>query len=111
MATMIDAAALRHKITLQSVAQARDSVGGITETVTTHAVTWAKIEGLSSREFWDAKAVQAENSLRFTIRLMSGVTAQMRVSWDGRTFEITEPPFDPDGRRRYLVFVAAEDVG
>jgi SPP1 family predicted phage head-tail adaptor len=61
----------------------------------------AKIEQVSGGETIRGRQVSAETSLLFTVRWLSGVTAQMRVSYDGRTFGIVRAA-DPYGDRREL---------
>lgn len=106
---MTSAADLRHKITLQTVTAARTGTGGITETVATYAERWAKVEGLRSIEFFTAKQTQSERTLRFTVRYDSGITPQMRILFETRTYHI-EGVRDLNGKKRWLELLAIEDL-
>jgi len=63
---------------------------------------WAARQPLRGREFFAAAAVQAESTVRYVIRLRSGITSNMRVVdlKDGRIYDIIAPPIeDPFGDR------------
>lgn len=98
------AGALRHTITIQTRTVTRDSYGGETETWADSATVPASVESLSGREYWAARQTMASEIVRFRIRWRQGVTADCRIVWDGRTWDI-ESVQDPDGRRRELVIV------
>lgn len=80
----------RHYITIQTTAQTRDAVGGITDAWSTHVNAWASIEPLQvgSRERLDAQKFTAEVTLLVKMRWQDGITPKMRISWDSRTFDI-----------------------
>lgn len=79
---------LRKRITIQSVAQVTDGMGGFTETWSTHATRWGKIEPATGSEIWFANQRQARTTHTITIRYLGTVTAKMRVSYGGRIFHI-----------------------
>ena len=106
---MTSAGELRHRVTFQTVTASNSGTGGVTYTTTDYAQRWAKVEGLRSIEFFTAKAVQAERALRFTVRYDSGITAQMRILYETRTYHI-EGLMDLDGRQRWLTILAVEDL-
>jgi SPP1 family predicted phage head-tail adaptor len=100
---------LREKITIQTVTAARDSLGGITETVATYKEVWAKVEALRGREYFDARQLHSERMLRFIVRYDSGITHQKRISYDSRSFEIEEV-YDPDNRSHWMIILAVEQA-
>lgn len=79
---------LRHRITLQSKAVVKDIEGITKETWTDLATVWAAIEPLRGREYFQAAAVNQENTVRFRIRYRPGITSSMRVKYRSRLFDI-----------------------
>lgn len=60
------------------------------------------------REFLAAEAIRAETVGRFETDYISGVTAAMRVLWDGQPWAIKAPPMrDPTARRSMTLMVGA----
>ncbi|KMY52276.1 head-tail adaptor protein [Peribacillus loiseleuriae] len=53
---------------------------------------WAMIKTLSDKgsayEFYEAATTHAQNTNSFVIRYTPGITADMRIKYNGRTFEI-----------------------
>lgn len=68
---------------------------------------WCKKEGLSGRTFYQAKAVQAETDILFTIRYMEGITTDMRIVENSNTYRIKVPLLDKDGKKRELQITAS----
>ncbi len=79
---------LRQRIVIQTLSTAPDDQGGSTETWTTFATVWAKIEPVSSRERYYSEQIQYQRSHKITMRYLAGVTNTMRISFDSRTFQI-----------------------
>ena len=97
---------LRHRILiLQKVATTTDSDGYPIETWKPFFPAWAKVEPVAGREYFQAAAVQAQRQVRFTIRCRRGITAAMRLRWDGQDYEIKGPPIDLGGQRKWLEIV------
>lgn len=86
---MIKAGDLRHRITLQRRIAGVDAEGFAVETWTDVATVWAAVENLYGREYWQAAAVQAENTVKFTIRYRPDVDQTMRIIFRGQVYEIT----------------------
>lgn len=55
------------------------------------------------RELVAADAEQAETIARINMRWFPGLDAQMRILWDGKTYNINPPETDSTGRREYRV--------
>jgi SPP1 family predicted phage head-tail adaptor len=85
----MDAGQLRERIT---VLQGRESRSRMDEVVmvydTTFATVWASVQGVSAREYLQAGQQQVEISHKVKMRYLTGLSAQMRLSWRGRTLEI-----------------------
>ena len=62
------------------------------------------------REYLAAEAIRAEVTGRFELRYMAGVTAEMRVLWDGSVFNIKAPPVVDHTARRYMTLLVGSGV-
>lgn len=98
----------RHKITIQTPARVPDGQGGWTVTYSTHIETWAKIEPLKASQIYFAQQNQHQISHKITMRYVSGLTADMRISFDSRLFEIREIR-DLLERKRFQEVIAWEN--
>lgn len=98
---------LRHTITIQQRSDSQNSYGEQANTWTTFAEVRASVEPLQGREFFASQQMQAEVTTRFRIRYLDGVTADMRISYDGRTFDI-QAVLNPNERGRELHIMAVE---
>jgi hypothetical protein len=85
----MDAGQLRERVT---VLQGRESRSRMDEVVmvydTTFATVWASVQGVSAREYLQAGQQQVEISHKVKMRYLTGLSAQMRLSWRSRTLEI-----------------------
>ena len=83
--------------------------GITTETWETLCTVWAKAEPLSGREYFQAAAVNRENSIRFTIRYRADVTAEMTIRWRGVDYGI-ESVVNPGGRNVALEILTRSEA-
>ncbi len=95
---MMRAGSLRDRVTLQAKSVTRDAMGGEVITWTDQASVWANAKPLRGREYFAAHQEQAEISIKFTIRYLSGVTSNWRVLWRGQQYDVVEP-IDVDARK------------
>ena len=82
---------LRKTITIQSATESRSSSGSVIETWTNYAIRRASVEPVSGKEYFAARAVNADVSIRFRVRhdsLTGAITPKMRISYDARLFDI-----------------------
>lgn len=79
---------LREKITVQEYSATRDSYGGEVKTWATYATRWANVQSVSGREFFSSSQVNATVTTKFVLRYLEGLSTKMRISWDGRLFDI-----------------------
>ena len=102
---------MRNKIVIQKSTATRNSMGEEILTWSTFDTVWASKAHRSSREFYSAQKVNAEIQDLFIIRYHSGIDTKMRVSFDGKLYNIIGAN-DPDGRWRetHLVCRAVEGV-
>lgn len=91
----------RHRVTIEQQVESRDAMGGV-------VVTWlefaanvpAEVLTGPGREAVAADQQQADIAARINLRYLPGLTAKMRIVWDGRVFNIEgEPDLDPTARR------------
>jgi SPP1 family predicted phage head-tail adaptor len=71
---------------------------------------WAMIKTLKGSEYVKAGAVRGELIYRFIIHYAPGITKNMKVSYDGRTFDIIEPPINDDEMDKTLTIIAKERI-
>ena len=84
----MEAGVLRNRITIQKKSVTRNSYGEEVITWVTHCQAWAQIEPLSGREFLEARQIQAEGMVRFTMRYQAGIAPEMRVLDGSEIFNI-----------------------
>lgn len=99
---------LRDRITFQIKPEQSGGVINLDPTFEDYCTVWAKVEYLKGREFWSAKAVNAEQTVRLIIRYRTDITADMRVKFGGNTYEIIAPPMPLDNKKRWLVILCSE---
>lgn len=92
------AGALRHLVTLQSMAPSRDAAGGVIKTWTSVITAWADIRYLNGLETMRADAPVAVARASIRIRYRPDVVASMRVLYGVTVFDIQSVLPDPTGR-------------
>ena len=100
---------LRHRVTIEQLATTRDEFGGVVEAWGTVAIVPAEVWPLSGREFVAAQAEQAGVTTRITIRYQAGIEPAMRVTHDGKTYNIKAVLPDPT-LRRHLTLMCESGV-
>ena len=99
---------LNRKITFQSFTITQDPITGeITETWTDFVSVFAKVEPLVGREYFAAAAVQAEDSVKFTMRYRGDLTTAMRIVFDGKQFDISSIQNIRSANRETLIYAKA----
>lgn len=79
---------LRHRITLQKYIETTDQEGFSTQEWQDIATVWASVENLYGREYWQAAAIQAENTVKFTIRYRKDIDNTMRIKFQNKLYNI-----------------------
>lgn len=100
----------RHRITFQEFVNGTDSDGFPIEQWQDVKTAWAMIKTLQGREYYQAAAVQAENTTRFVIRYTTGINNKMRIKYGERIFDITAPPINDDEKNTTLTIIAKEVI-
>ena len=101
------AGALRKRLILQSVGSTLDDYGDLSNSWTTDATVWGSIQPISGREEKIAGELTGVVTHFMKIRYRAGVTAQSRISYDSRTFQI-ESVKNWDERGIFLEILAKE---
>lgn len=68
----------------------------------------ASIEPAYGKEFVRFKQMQTELSVKFRIRYLAGLTADMRVIFNGVIHELIMPPINIKGRSRDMLLMCKE---
>lgn len=80
----------RHRIIIESQVRTPDGQGGFTATWSTFAERWSEIKDKKAQQVYFANQLQHQVSHQMIMRYVSGLKAEMRISFDGRIFEIRE---------------------
>lgn len=70
---------------------------------------WAMIKTVQGREFFQAAQLQAENIVRFVVRYAAGYSTDMRIDYQGRTFEI-QSIINDDEMNKTLTIIGREVI-
>ena len=80
---------LRHRITFQKLTTTTNENGFEIEEWTDVKTVWASITNLHGREYYEAAAVQAENTVKFTVRYIKDLDTSMRILFKDKEYNIT----------------------
>lgn len=100
---------LNRRITIQQRSSTPDSYGQQSGAWTDVVTCWAGIEPLTGRELLAAQAVNTENTHQVKLRYRTGITAAMRVVYQGRLFNILSV-IDPDTAHVALHLLCSEGL-
>ena len=101
---------LNKRITLQRPIITINENGFEEETWEDVKTVWAAASNLYGREYYAAAAVQAENTVKFTIRYTEGIDSSMRILFKGKQYDITAID-NIKYQNRYMEIKALEVVG
>lgn len=101
---------LNKRITLQKPGFTRLPSGQKVPEWLPFCTVWAEVQCTDSRAVSAEGLIQHEGLYRFYVRWRRGITAQMRVLWDDRTFEQVGPPADWKGEKDGLTLLCRELV-
>ncbi|MFJ5713119.1 phage head closure protein [Neobacillus sp. NPDC093127] len=71
---------------------------------------WANIKPLQGREYFWAKQVHAELTIKVTIRYRTEILPSMRIKYGERTLEIIAPPINIDEKNCFLELLCKEVI-
>lgn len=85
----MEIASLNKRITLQELKLTVNENGFEIEEWIDYKRVWAGVSNLHGREYFDAAAIQMENTVKFTIRYLPGIDTSMRIVLKGKNYNIT----------------------
>ena len=101
----------RNRISILQMVSGEDELGnqtGLEERLFTQA--WAMIKTVKGSEYLSAAAVRGERIYRFIIHYAPGITNDMTIAYEGRKFDIIEPPINDDEMDSTLTIIARERI-
>jgi SPP1 family predicted phage head-tail adaptor len=72
-----------------------------------HKTVWATVTNLHGKEYFEAKAIRAENTVKFTIRYLEGIDQTMKILFQQKSYNITAID-NIKYRNRYIEIQAME---
>lgn len=85
----MDIGELRHRLTFQKLTATTNENGFEMEDWQDYKTVWAAITNLHGREYFEAAAVKAENTVKFKIRYIPNIEPIMRIIFKGKRYNIT----------------------
>lgn len=98
---------LRRRVTIEQPLLTTADGGGQTVAWSPVATVFAEVRASTGREQLTADALTGTVTHKIRMRHRADVTADMRITWNGRIFNI-RAVLDPDDRRRWLVCICEE---
>ena len=100
---------MRHRITFQRITPLINENGFESEMPEEYKTVWAAVTNLHGKEYFEAKAVQAENTVKFTLRYLVGIDQTMKILFQGKAYNITA--IDNIKYRNRYIEIQAMEVG
>ena len=109
---MLKAGRLRHRVNFQKQVRQQDPDTGDIRTVWSNVYVNvpAAIEPLSAKDYFAAKAVQSEATVRIVVRYKPNLAATQRILHGAKIYNPTAPLADRDSGLEYLTILCAEGV-
>ena len=105
----IAAGKLPHRVTVQQLTQTtKESTGDQTETWIPRESVWAAIEPIAGNERFASAQIQGDVTHMITIRPIDDLKSSWRITHEGRTFHIAQPPINIEERGRKMVLMCKE---
>ncbi len=101
---------LKHRVTFQTLETTKDAIGQELTTWQNHATVWASIQPLTGKEYFAARQIQSEVSVKVMTRYLSDITSHMRIVEGERIYTILSV-VNVDAANRYIEMMCCEKVG
>ena len=101
---------LRHQVEILKPVISKDTLGQEIESWEVQHSVWASIEPLSGKEYFSAKQVNSEATIKLTIRYVESLLPHWVVQFGQCIFNI-EAIINLEERNRYLQLLCSEKVG
>jgi SPP1 family predicted phage head-tail adaptor len=98
----MNAGDLRHRIEFGRFKKTTNTQGFKENTWVPEFKAWASIKNLYGREFWEAKAVQGETTVKFRCRYNSKIESTMFIKFQDNYYEVIGNPDDINYLHREL---------
>lgn len=85
----MEISALNKRITIQELKVNINENGFEIEDWIDFKTVWAGVTNLHGREYFEAAAVQMENTVKITIRYLDGIDTSMRILFKDKHYNIT----------------------
>ncbi len=105
---MVNVGKLNKRITFLKPTEKEDDMGQTKTEWAPYRSVWATVKPFKSSESAFMGKLKPETTHRFYVRYNQYVTADMRILYHGRTFEISGSPIDIDERHEILEIQATE---
>jgi len=79
---------LNKRITIQAYTTTENDMGDSISTWVDLGTVWANVTNLHGREYFAAMQVQAEKTVKFTIRCNKNINETMRIIFEGNNYNI-----------------------
>lgn len=80
---------LDRRIVIEEATQTRDELGAIIETWATWRTIWAQVTPMTANDRFLSDALRPARTNKFRIRYLAGISEQMRITFEDRTYKIT----------------------
>lgn len=100
----------RHKIIFLKPISTKDELGQSEINWIEYKNEWAIIKTLKGSEYVEAGSERSTIIYRFIIHYIPEITSDMRIHYNGRIFDIIEPPINDDELNKTLTILAKERV-
>lgn len=101
---------LNKLITIEQATETQDATGQAVKSWATYRQVWAAIEPIKSGEHITSQQIVGEATVRIRVRADNGITEKMRVSWNGRIYNIEGPPINISERDREMHLMCSEGM-
>ncbi|MCS0789521.1 phage head closure protein [Cytobacillus firmus] len=98
----------RNRISFLQSTSTEDELGQKETVWAQYKSAWAMIKTVKGSEYVAASSDQAEVTYRFVIHYTPGISRNMRIDFNGRIFDIIEPPINDDELDETLTILARE---
>ncbi|NFE94361.1 phage head closure protein [Clostridium botulinum] len=80
---------LKHRVTFQRFTTVVNDNGFEIEGWQDYKTVWASVSNLYGREYFEVTAIQAEKTVKFTIRFIKEIDESMRIKFREKQYNIT----------------------
>ena len=101
---------MRHKVELQSATASQNECGEESKVWNTDEYVFAQVEPLRGQQLLEYQQINAELTHRIIIRYTANATAENRIKWGSRIFDISAPPRNIEERNIYQELLCKEKL-